>query len=136
MTTEPLVSIITPFLNTEKFFEECIESVLQQTYRNWELLLVDDGSSDRSTEIALAYAAKYPGKILYREHENHQNRGASASRNVGIQTSTGAYIAFLDSDDIYLPHKLQDQVALLNGQPTAGMLYAGTEYWYSWSNLP
>jgi glycosyltransferase involved in cell wall biosynthesis len=109
---------------------------LKQTYSNWELLLVDDGSSDRSTRIALAYADKYPDKIFYREHEGHQNRGASASRNVGIQTSSGEYIAFLDSDDIYLPNKLEDQVALLNAQPDAGMLYAGTEYWYSWTNLP
>ncbi len=136
MNNGPLVSIITPFLNTERFFEESIESVLKQTYKNWELLLVDDGSSDNSTTIARAYAEKYPGKIYYREHANHQNCGASASRNLGIQTSKGEYIAFLDSDDIYLPLKLEDQVMLLNSYPQAGMLYAATEYWYSWTGLP
>ncbi len=136
MNNRPLVSIITPFLNTDKFFEECIESVLKQTYDNWELLLVDDGSSDNSTAIAKHYANKYPDKIYYREHQNHQNCGASASRNLGIKTSKGKYIAFLDSDDIYLPLKLEDQVALLNAQPEAGMLYAATEYWYSWTGLP
>ncbi|HZH95582.1 MAG TPA: glycosyltransferase [Flavisolibacter sp.] len=132
----PLVSIITPFLNTEKFFEECIESVLSQTYHNWELFLIDDGSFDGSTEIARSYAAKFPDQIFYLEHPQHQNRGASASRNLGIQTSTGKYIAFLDSDDIYLPRKLEDQVVLLNAQPRAGMLYSFTEYWHSWSGLP
>lgn len=136
MTNEPLVSIITPFLNAEKFFDECIESVLRQTYTHWELLLVDDGSSDKSTQIARRYANKYPEKIFYREHQHHQNRGASASRNLGIQTSKGKLIAFLDSDDIYLPQKLEVQVPLLNSQPQAGMLYAGTEYWYSWTGLP
>ncbi len=136
MNSRPLVSIITPFLNTEKFFEECIESVLKQTYKNWELLLVDDGSSDNSTAIAKHYANKYPDKIYYRQHANHQNCGASASRNLGINTSNGDYIAFLDSDDIYLPKKLEDQVVLLNNQPGAGMLYASTEYWYSWTRLP
>jgi glycosyltransferase involved in cell wall biosynthesis len=136
MSNKPLVSIITPFLNTEKFFEECIESVLKQTYENWELLLVDDGSFDNSTKIAKRYANKHPQKIYYQEHQNHQNCGASASRNLGIQMSKGEYIAFLDSDDTYLPKKLEDQVALLNLQPQAGMLYASTEYWHSWTGLP
>jgi len=136
MNDRPLVSIITPFLNTEKFFEECIKSVIQQTYTNWELMLIDDGSSDNSTAIAQDYASNYPGQIIYCAHEHRQNRGASASRNLGIQTSRGAYIAFLDSDDIYLPEKLEDQVAILNSQPEAGMLYSSTEYWYSWTNLP
>ncbi|WP_114782257.1 glycosyltransferase family 2 protein [Botryobacter ruber] len=132
----PLVSIITPFLNTARFLEECIESVIHQTYDNWELLLVDDGSSDGSSEIARNYAANYPGKIYWLEHENHQNRGASASRNLGIQSSKGEYIAFLDSDDIYLPAKLDVQVPLLTAHPEAGMLYASTEYWYSWTGQP
>ena len=132
----PLVSIITPFLNTDKYFEECIESVISQTYDNWELMLIDDGSTDNSTRIAKQYAAKYPNKIIYLAHENRQNRGASASRNLGIQSSRGEYIAFLDSDDIYLPNKLEVQVPLLNAHPEAGMLYASTEYWYSWTGQP
>jgi len=135
MSQRPLVSIITPFLNTDKFFEECIESVLRQTYTHWELMLIDDGSSDNSTSIAKRYASEYPGKIFYCAHENRQNRGASASRNLGIQTSRGEYIAFLDSDDIYLPLKLEHQVVILNRQPAAGMLYSSTEYWYSWTGL-
>src|SRR5437773_4242914 len=99
MTNKPLVSVIIIFLNAEKFIEEAIESVLAQTYDHWELLLVDDGSIDSSTEIALRYAEQYPGKVNYLEHEGHQNRGMSASCNLGIRNTKGEYIAFLDVDD-------------------------------------
>lgn len=135
-SNSPLVSIITPFYNTKKFIKECIQSVLDQTYTNWELMLIDDGSTDGSSDIARKYSSMYPDKIIYLEHENHANCGASASRNLGFKKSRGEYIAFLDSDDIYLPRKLEDQVKLLNSQPEAGMLYSSTEYWYSWTNDP
>ncbi|MBD0332076.1 MAG: glycosyltransferase family 2 protein, partial [Chitinophagaceae bacterium] len=72
----PLVSIVTPFLNVEVFLRDTIESVLEQDYKNWELILVDDGSTDRSTEIAKEYASQYPRQIFYYEHENHSNLGA------------------------------------------------------------
>jgi glycosyltransferase involved in cell wall biosynthesis len=130
-----LVSIITPFLNTEIFIKDSIESVLNQTYENWELMLIDDGSTDGSTSIAKHYVSLFPNKIFYLEHDNHQNLGASASRNLGIQHSKGEYIAFLDSDDVYLTTKLEEQVPLLNQQPEAGMLYSSTEYWHSWTGL-
>jgi glycosyltransferase involved in cell wall biosynthesis len=130
------VSIVTPFLNAERFIEESIESVLAQTYRQWELLLVDDGSTDASTEIALRYAAAHPQKIKYLAHDGRQNRGASASRNLGIRHAAGEYIAFLDADDVYLPGKLEAQVPLLDAHPDVGMTYAATEYWCSWSGRP
>ena len=135
MHKEPLVSIITPFLNREMFLEKSIKSVLSQTYKHWELILVDDGSSDESTKIAKHYSSLYQEKIFYLEHKDHQNLGASASRNFGIKRSKGEYIAFLDSDDVYLSNKLEDQVALLNEQPEAGMLYSSTKYWYSWTGM-
>jgi len=75
MTTKPLVSIIVPFFNAAPFFTEAIESVRAQTYDGWELLLVDDSSSDGSTEIAQRYAGRYPEKIRYLAHEGRQNRG-------------------------------------------------------------
>jgi glycosyltransferase involved in cell wall biosynthesis len=131
-----LVSVIVIFLNAEKFLQEAIESIFAQTYDNWELLLVDDGSADGSTEIALQYAEQYPGKIRYLEHDGHQNRGMSASRNLGIRNSKGEYIAFLDADDVWLPHKLQQQVAILESQPEAAMVYGSALYWYSWSDDP
>ncbi len=133
MTTKPLVSVVNIFFNAEKYFAEAIESVIAQTYDNWELLLVDDGSTDKSTEIALLYAEKYPGKIRYLQHPEHQNLGKSTSRNLGINSAKGDYIALLDADDIFLPPKLEKQVAILESYPEAGMVYGPTLYWYSWT---
>lgn len=86
---QPLVSVITIFLNAGKFIQEAIESVFAQTYGKWELLLVDDGSTDGSTEIALGYAKQYPKRVRYLEHNGHRNRGMSASRNLGISDAGG-----------------------------------------------
>ncbi|NEP11866.1 MAG: glycosyltransferase [Symploca sp. SIO2C1] len=137
MNSKPLVSAITIFLNAgEEFFKEAIESILVQTYEHWELLLVDDGSTDISTTIAKRYAEKYPEKVRYLEHENHENRGMSASRNLGIQNARGEYIALLDADDIWLPQKLEKQVAILGIQPEAAMVYSSTWMWFSWTGNP
>jgi glycosyltransferase involved in cell wall biosynthesis len=136
MGNNPLVSAIIIFLNMEQFLEEAIASVLVQTYTHWELLLVDDGSTDGSTAIALRYARTYPSRIRYLEHEEHQNRGMSASRNLGIHYSSGHYIGFLDADDVWLPHKLVEQVALLEASPQAAMIYGRTQIWYSWLAHP
>src|SRR5918999_1055965 len=114
MSSKPLVSVIMIFLNAEKFIEEAIESVFAQTYDSWELLLVDDGSTDDSTDIALRYAQQNPERVRYLEHDSHLNRGMSASRNLGITHAIGEYIAFLDADDVWLPHKLEQQVAILS----------------------
>ncbi|MBD2279243.1 glycosyltransferase family 2 protein [Aphanizomenon flos-aquae] len=134
MNEQPLVSCIIIFLNCEKFIEEAIESVFSQTYENWELLLVDDGSTDSSTIIAKCYAQKYPEKVRYCQHDNHQNRGTGASRNLGIDYATGKYIAFLDADDIWLSHKLEQQVKILESQSQAAMVYGNILFWYSWKN--
>ena len=136
MSNEPLVSIIIIFLNAEKFIEEAIESAFAQTYNNWELLLVDDGSTDSSTRIALHYAEHYPEKVRYFEHPGHQNRGMSAARNLGLSHAKGAYIGFLDADDVWLPYKLEQQVAILNSYPEAGVVYGSTQYWCGWTGRP
>jgi glycosyltransferase involved in cell wall biosynthesis len=136
MTTPVRVSIVTPFLNAARFLQESIESVLAQTCDGWELLLVDDGSTDDSTSIAMRYAAAHPDQIYYLSHAAQATRGASASRNLGIRHAKGEYLAFLDADDVYLPRKLEDQVPLLDGNPAAHVLYAATEYWHSWSGQP
>jgi len=128
-----LVSVIIIFLNAEQFIQEAITSVLAQTYDQWELLLVDDGSGDRSSDIALRFVQQYPEKIYYLNHPDHQNRGMSASRNLGIRNAIGEYIAFLDADDVWFPHKLQQQVAVLESWPEAGMIYGRSLYWYSWT---
>jgi glycosyltransferase involved in cell wall biosynthesis len=130
------VSIVTPFLNAGRFIQECIESVLAQTCDRWELLLVDDGSADDSTSIAQRYAKAHPGKIRYLMHPGRQNKGASAARNLGARHANGEYLAFLDADDVYLPRKLEQQIPILDAHPEVAMVYAATEYWYSWSGRP
>src|SRR5438128_12540181 len=101
MRRKPLVSAIIIFLNAEQFIQEAIESVFAQTYDNWELLLVDDGSTDGSTAIARSYLERHPRRVRYLEHSEHANRGMSASRNIGSRYARGEYIAFLDADDVW-----------------------------------
>jgi glycosyltransferase involved in cell wall biosynthesis len=133
---KPLVSVTIIFFEAERFIEEAIESVIAQTYEAWELLLVDDGSTDGSRARALRYVERYPEKIRYYQHPDHRNRGMSASRNLGLRHSKGRFIAWLDADDVWLPGKLERQVALLDSHPEAGMIYGLTEWWYSWSRPP
>lgn len=128
----PLVSVIICFLNEKRFLKEAIESVINQQYKNWELILVDDGSSDNSSQIAKDYAAQGQSKIIYADHEAHSNRGLSASRNLGISRVRGELVAFLDADDVWLEQKLQKQVDLMIVYPRASMLCEASEYWYSW----
>ncbi len=128
----PLVSVIIPFLNENRFIKEAVESVLQQTYTNWELLLIDDGSTDESSEIAKGYATSSNNKIKYFEHNNHENFGISTSRNLGIKNSLGKLIAFLDADDIWLPEKLSNQILIFEQYPEIGMVIEASNYWHDW----
>ena len=134
--SNPLVTGIIIFFNEERFLEEAIESVFAQTYDNWELLLVDDGSTDHSTEIARRYSTQYSEKVRYLEHEVHQNLGKSSSRNLGIHYAKGEYITYLDGDDVWLPHKLERQVMILESNPKAAMVYGPLRMWYNWSGSP
>jgi glycosyltransferase involved in cell wall biosynthesis len=136
MGHDPVVSVVIIFLNPDGFLEEAIESVLAQTYKHWELLLIDDGSSDGSSELARKYVLQDPSRIRYFEHESHQNHGMSASRNLGIWNARGDYIAFLDADDHWSPEKLETHVAILDAHPEAGMLYGSSKYWFSWTGHP
>lgn len=128
----PRVSIVCIFFNAGRFLEEALESVLRQDFEDYELMLVDDGSSDSSSRIARDLAARFPGKIRYLEHDGHQNRGMSASRNVGIARSTGEFLAFIDADDRWRPAKLKEQVAMLDAHPDAAMVCGTVNYWRSW----
>jgi glycosyltransferase involved in cell wall biosynthesis len=136
MSDSPLVSCIMIFWNAETFIQEAIESVFAQKHERWELLLVDDGSTDRSTLIARGVARQWPDRVRYLEHQGHRNLGMSVSRNLGIAHAAGRYVAFLDADDVWLPNKLTAQVALLEAHPEAGMVYGPTQYWYSWTDNP
>lgn len=133
-TIEGLVSIVVPFYNSGRFIRETLDSVVAQTYQDWELLLVDDGSEDESTDIAREYAARYPEKVCYMDHSDHANFGAARTRNVGASQARGEYLAFLDSDDVWLPNKLADQVARLQEFPDVGLVFAPSLYWYEWDS--
>jgi glycosyltransferase involved in cell wall biosynthesis len=134
MPTEPLFSIVVIFYNAERFLGEAIDSVLGQTEEDWELLLVDDGSKDGGTAIAQEYADRAPEKIRYIRHPDGRNHGMSATRNLGIRNSRGDWIAFLDSDDVWLPSKLAEQKALVSAHTETGLLYGSPLYWFSWSS--
>lgn len=136
MNKHSLVSVIIPFLNAEKYIHEAIESVLAQSYGEWELLLVDDGSTDSSTQTARQYERQHRRTVRYLEHAGHQNRGLSATRNLGISAARGEVIAFLDADDLWLPHKLERQMAILDSQPEAAMVYGPSQKWFSWTGRP
>jgi glycosyltransferase involved in cell wall biosynthesis len=132
----PKVSIIIPFFNSKKFLREALESVFSQTYTDWELLLVDDGSTDGSELIAIQAADQNPFKVRYLFHQGHENQGVPKTRNLGYIHSRGELIALLDSDDLWLPQKLEKQVSILDEYPEADALYGETLYWYSWTGEP
>jgi glycosyltransferase involved in cell wall biosynthesis len=132
MTAPPTVSVVLIFFNDERFLPEAIESVFAQTYTDWELILSDDGSTDGSTEIARGWTARHPGRVHYIEHEGHANLGPSAARNHGTRHARGRYIAVLDSDDVWGPVKLAEQVAILDAHPEVGLVFGASLYWWSW----
>ena len=102
-----LISVIIPFYNEENYFDECINSVLNQTYQNIEIIIVNDGSDQIYIDKLEKIKFKYPEKIRV---FNKKNEGVSSARNLGIEKSKGEYIAFLDADDKWLPFKLEHQI--------------------------
>lgn len=104
------VSIITPTFNSERFIAETILSVQAQTYKDWEMIIVDDCSTDRTAEIVASFQEKDSRiKYLY----NSTNKGSAFSRNIAIQKAKGKWIAFLDSDDLWHPEKLEKQIEFM-----------------------
>lgn len=124
----PLVSIIMPVLNAERFLQAAIDSVLAQTHADWELIVIDDGSTDTSPDIA-ATAASTDTRIRTVARSSNAPHGAAAARNAGLALATGDFIAFLDADDLYEPKKLQTELALLAAHPEAAMVYGPTLWW-------
>ena len=102
-----LVSIITPCYNSARFINECVSSVLEQTYTNWELIIVDDASNDNSREL-ISNIAERDNRIKYVFLT--KNIGVAGARNIALEMSTGRYIAFLDSDDVWKEEKLTTQI--------------------------
>ena len=115
----PLVTIIVPLFNKEKYILATLRSISGQTYKNWECIISDDGSSDNSLLLVEQFTSATPGrwKIV-----SQINSGPSSARNHGIKSATGEYIAFVDADDIWLQNKLQIQVEYLEKNPDVSML--------------
>ncbi|EGQ7764853.1 MULTISPECIES: glycosyltransferase family 2 protein [Vibrio] len=107
---EDVVSIIMPTYNSEQTVVESIQSVLSQTYKNWELIIVDDRSTDNTWQVIQTYADKYDNIRVY---QNKENLGAGASRNFAIKKARGRFIAFLDSDDLWTEDKLAEQIPFM-----------------------
>ena len=106
-----VVSIVTPVFNGEKFIDACIDSVQAQTFTDWEMLVVDDGSTDETFGLIQARAAQDP-RIRLLTHPGHQNQGVSKSRQLGISQCCGKYVSMLDADDLFKPTKLERQVSV------------------------
>ena len=113
MLNTPLVSIIIPVFNSQEYLAETIESALAQTWPNKEIIIVDDGSSDKSLDVAKRF--KNPAIKIFEQ----ENKGASAARNKGLAEAKGEYIQFLDADDLLNNTKIEDQLRLLEGKPFA-----------------
>lgn len=116
LSSEKLVSIITPSYNSSKYISQTIASVLSQTYQNWEMIIVDDASPDNSNHIIEEYCKK-DNRIKLIKLET--NSGPAVARNLAIQEAKGRYIAFLDADDLWLPQKLEKQVAFMQEKDCA-----------------
>ncbi|MEA5550659.1 glycosyltransferase family A protein [Anabaena cylindrica UHCC 0172] len=118
----PLVSVIIPCYNRDRYLAEAIESVLGQSYPNIELIVIDDGSSDRSGEIAQSYPLKY---------HYQTNGGIGAARNAGIALASGEFLAFLDSDDIWVQDKLAKQMAVFDTNLNIEAVFGYAQNFYS-----
>lgn len=118
MEKDPLVSVVIPSYNARDYIKETVDSVLAQTYKNIEIFVVDDGSTDDTKEVLSLYGAA--GKIHYLYQ---QNAGQSAARNTAIAHAQGKYIALLDADDLFMPTKIEEQVAYLEAHPECGLSY-------------
>lgn len=119
--SESLISIIIPCYNGEKFIREAIESVFNQSYENWELIIVDDGSIDKSKDIVRQYIRDKRVKLV----ENECNKGIPKTKNRGLLIAKGEYVAFLDQDDIWMRHKLESQLRLFEQDDEVGLVCTG-----------
>jgi glycosyltransferase involved in cell wall biosynthesis len=124
-----MVSAVIIFLNEARFLRDAIESVLAQAYPLWELLLVDDGSTDGSADIAQEFEREHSG-IRYLAHPDRANRGMSASRNLGLSHARGEFVAFLDADDVYLPQHFRRHVEVLSTRSDIAMSVSSHIRWF------
>ena len=116
-TNQPLISVVMPVYNAEKYLKQAIQSILAQTYQNFEFIIVNDRSTDKSREIIQKYQKKYPRKIRFIDLKRNLNKGGDASANIGLKHAKGKYIARMDADDIACSTRLKKQVAYLDSHP-------------------
>jgi glycosyltransferase involved in cell wall biosynthesis len=116
----PAVSIILPTYNRAKFLPQAFAAIRSQTFTDWELIVVDDGSTDDTGDLVGELTRGWPQPVRYHRQEN---QGAYGARNTGLNLAAGAYVAFYDSDDVWLPHHLQDCVAALEAAPDVDWVY-------------
>jgi glycosyltransferase involved in cell wall biosynthesis len=112
----PLVSIVIPAYNCAAFIDEALQSVYRQTYSHWEIIVVDDGSTDATSSVL----APHRKRIRYFAQEN---KGTAAARNAGLRRARGELIAFLDNDDVWLPEKLEFQIRVMHAWPECGLVF-------------
>ncbi len=129
----PKVSVIVPLYNGVEFLDETLESVLAQTFRDFEIVIVDDKSNDGAFELAKQWAARYSDRIRVLTHPDHANRGASASRNLAMIEARADLFAFLDSDDTWPADKLAEQVDLFARHDELDLVGGAALYWRSWT---
>lgn len=120
----PKVSVCVPLYNYAQYLPECLESILAQTFLDYEIVLADDGSTDNSLQVAREYAQRFPEKVHIFTHPGGANQGISATCNLAMSQARGEYIAWLGSDDAWYPQKLALQVAQLEADPALGLVYA------------
>ena len=113
----PLVSVVIPAYNAEKHIQEAVDSALMQSYSNLEVIVIDDGSIDKTLEVLTTYSDNE--KVTTLHHENHKNLGVSQTRRLGVNQSRGEYIAFLDADDTFHNDKIKIQIDALERNPDA-----------------
>ncbi len=123
MSECPAVSVYISSYNHARYLPQTIDSVLTQSFQDFELLILDDGSTDNSHEVLSDYQQRYPDKIRYFWHEGHTNRGISYSCNVALARARGTYFTWLGSDDYWLPEKLAIQVKFMAEHPAVGLSY-------------
>lgn len=119
----PEISVVLCTYNRAKYLNKCIDSVVNQSFTNWELIISDDGSQDNTFEIVNPYLEKF-NNIRYLKH---QNRKQAYAKNVGIQASFGKYITFIDSDDAYKPNHLESRLAYMKAHPELELIQGGFE---------
>jgi glycosyltransferase involved in cell wall biosynthesis len=122
--TESLISVIIPVYNGERYLAEAINSVLEQTYRPIEIIVVDDGSTDRTADVARSFSETV--RYFYQP-----NSGSGAARNTGVKTARGSFVSFLDSDDLWVKEKLFRQMEVLQSDTGLDMVFGHVEHFYS-----